>query len=54
MSLLTHPDAGGDEKLFKTINRAYLFLTNDAAREANNIFGLDQAEKVIKTTKTDN
>ena len=23
MSLLTHPDAGGDEEFFKTINRAY-------------------------------
>ena len=23
MSLLTHPDAGGDEEFFKTINRAF-------------------------------
>ena len=46
MSMLTHPDAGGDEKFFKTINRAYQILTNDAAREAYNIFGLDEAEKL--------
>ena len=32
-SLLTHPDAGGDEESFKTINRAYQVPTNDAARE---------------------
>ena len=43
-SLLTHPDAGGDEEFCKTINRAYQILTNDAAREAY-IFGLDEAEK---------
>ena len=47
MSLLTHPDAGGDEEFFKTINRAYQILTNYAAREAYNIFGLDEAEKVL-------
>ena len=34
MSLLTHPDAGGDEEFFKTINRAYQILMNDGAREA--------------------
>ena len=33
MSLLTHPDAGGEE-FFKTINRANQILKNDAAREA--------------------
>ena len=47
MSLLTHPDAGADEGFFKTMNRAYQILTNDAAREAYNIFGLDEAEKVM-------
>ena len=47
MSMLTLSDAGGDEKLFKTLNRAYQNLTNDAAREAYNIFGLDEAEKVM-------
>ena len=31
MSLLTHPDAGADEEIFKTINRAYQILTDDAA-----------------------
>ena len=47
MSLLTHPDAGGDEEFFKTINRAYQILINDGAREAYNNFGLDEAEKVM-------
>ena len=47
MSLLTHPDAGGDKEFLKTINRASQVLTNDAAREAYNIFGLDEAEKVM-------
>ena len=47
MSLLTHPDAGGDEEFFKTINRAYQILMNDGAREAYNNFGLDEAEKVM-------
>ena len=40
-------DAGGDEEFFKTFNRANQILTNDAAREAYNIFGLDEAEKVM-------
>ena len=47
MSLLTHPYADGDEEFFKTINRAYQILTNDAARNAYNIFELDEAEKVM-------
>ena len=47
MSLLTHPDAGGDEKFFETINRAYQILMNDGAQEAYNNFGLDEAEKVM-------
>ena len=47
MSLLTHPDAGGDEEFFKTINRAYQILMNDGAREAYNNLGLDEAEKVM-------
>ena len=47
MSLLMHPDAGEDKEFFKTINWAYQNLTNDAAREAYNIFGLDEAEKVM-------
>ena len=34
MSLLTHPDAGGDEEFFKTVNRAYQILMNNGAREA--------------------
>ena len=44
-SLLTHPDAGGNKKFFKTIPWAYQILTNDAAREVYNIFGLDETEK---------
>ena len=47
MSLLTHPDAGGDEEFLETINRAYQILMNDGAREAYNNFGLDEAEKVM-------
>ena len=47
MSLLTYTDAGGNEELFKTINRAYLNLTKDAAREAHETFGLDEAEKTM-------
>ena len=46
-SLLTHPDAGGDEKFFKTVKRAYHILKLDAAREVHNIFGLDEAEKFM-------
>ena len=52
MRLLTHPDAGGDDVFFKTINQAYQILINDGAREAYNIFGLDFSEKLL-TTKTD-
>ena len=48
MSLLTHPDAGGDDKFLKTINRAYQIPTNDAARQAYNIFEHDEAEKTMK------
>ena len=48
MSLLTHPDAGGDKKKFKTINWANQIMTNDPAREAYNKFGLREAEKVMK------
>ena len=44
---MTHPDADGDKEFFKTINRAYQILTNNAAREAYNIFGLDKAGKVM-------
>ena len=47
MSLLTHPDAGGDEEFFKTINRAYQIMMSDGAREAYNNFGLNEAEKVM-------
>ena len=47
MSLLKHTDAGGNKELFKTINRAYLNLTKDAAREAYDAFGLDEAEKIM-------
>ena len=47
MSLLTHPDAGGDEEFFKTINRAYHILTNVATREAYNIFGLDETQNFM-------
>ena len=47
MSLLTHPDTGGYEEFFKTINRAYQILMNDGAREAYNNFGLDEAEKAM-------
>ena len=52
MSLLTHPDAGGDEEFFNTINRAYQILMNDGAREAyNNFVGLDEAEKLMNDEK---
>ena len=51
MSLLTHPDAGGDEDFFKTNNRAYQILMNDGAREAYNNFGLEEAEKVMNDEK---
>ena len=47
MSLLTHPDAGGDEEFFKTHNRAYQILMHDGAREAYSNFGQDEAEKVM-------
>ena len=47
MRLLTYPDAGGDKVFVKTINRAYQIPTNDAARAAHIIFGLDEAEKVM-------
>ena len=47
MSLLTHPDAGGDEEFLQTINRAYQILMKDGVREAYNNFGLDEAEKVM-------
>ena len=47
MSLLTHTDAGGGKEFFKTINREYQNLTNDAAWEAYNIFRLDEAKKVM-------
>ena len=47
MRLFTHPDANGDKDFFKTINRGYQILTNDAAREAYNIFHLDEAEKIM-------
>ena len=47
MSLLTHPDAGGDEEFGKTINRACQILMNDGAREAYNNFGLDEARKAM-------
>ena len=46
-SLLTHPDAGGDEEFFETFNWAYQILENDAAREAYNKFVLDEAEKIL-------
>ena len=47
MTLLTHPDVGGDKKFFKTIKQAYQILTNDAPQEAYNIFGQDKAETPI-------
>ena len=47
MSLLTHPDAGGVEKFFKTINWANQLLMNDGARQVYNNFGLDEAEKIM-------
>ena len=47
MGLLTYTDAGGKEELFKTINRAYLNLTKDAAREVYDTFGLEEAEKAM-------
>ena len=41
------PDVDGDKKFFKTINRLNQTLTNDAAREAYNIFGIDEVDKVM-------
>ena len=32
LCLLMHSDVGGDKEFFKTINRAYQILKNDAAR----------------------
>ena len=49
LSLLKHPDAGGDKGFFKTIIRANQILTNDAAREAYNIFGIDKAGKFMNS-----
>ena len=43
--LLTHPDACGDEGFFKTIDRAYQILTNDAARERYNVLGPEEESK---------
>ena len=40
ISLLTQLDAGGDAKFFRTNNQAYQKLTNDAAQEMYNRFGL--------------
>ena len=47
MSLLIHPDAGVDQEFLKNINRAHQILKNDEAREVYNMFGLDEAEKVM-------
>ena len=47
MSMLTHPDAAGDQEFFKNINRAYQILTNNEAREAYNKIGLEEAEKFM-------
>ena len=47
MNLLTHPDAGEAEELFKTISQAYQILKNDGAREEYNNFGLDVAENIM-------
>ena len=47
MSPLKHPDAGGVEVFFNTINWAYQILKNDAAQEAYNIFGLEEPEKLM-------
>ena len=49
ISLLTHPEAGGDKKFFKTVNRAYQVLINDALQEAYSIFALDEAGKFMNT-----
>ena len=43
MSLLTQPDVGGIEKLFKTMNWAFQIPSNDAAQEAH-FFRLDDVE----------
>ena len=49
MSLLTHPDASGDDVFFNTINRANQILTNDAAQEAYKLFSFGEAKKVMTT-----
>ena len=46
MGLLTHPDAGGNEEFFKTINQAYQILTNDAVQEGTTHLGLKKLKKL--------
>ena len=43
MNLLTHPD----KEFFKIINQLVQFLPSDAAQEAYNIVGVEEAEKVL-------
>ena len=45
MSLLTHPDAGGDEEFFKTINRAYQILMKDGCKKLKTISGCTMHRK---------
>ena len=50
MSVSTHSDAGGDEELFKTINRAYKqqFLGQRCSTRSLKKFELEEAEKISK------
>ena len=47
MSLLTSPDADGDEEFFEDINRAFHILSKVAAPEAYNNFCLEAAEIIL-------
>ena len=47
MSLLTHYDDGGDQKILPKISRSIQTLSNDALRDAYKIFGLEDAKRVL-------
>ena len=44
MSLLTLPDASGDDELCKTINRAYQILTKGWAVRVSHVYKKDVAK----------
>lgn len=47
LSMLLHPDQGGNEQFFKLINKAYRLLRNPWARAAYDSDGLEAAEAVV-------